>query len=391
MVRKLSNVYVIGGGESKYGELWDRSLREIAVEAGLKAVENAGIRTKDLNAIYMGNSLGGLISKQEHLSALMSDYAGIASEYIPSMRIEASTASGGAAFRQAYLSIKSGEHDVVMVGGAEKMTELYGTEIIDITSSLVDREWEAFNGATPAALAALSARKYMRDFNVKKEALAVISVNDHANASLNDNAQYRNKITIEQALNATPIAEPLNLMDCAPMTDGASSVILASEKYVKEHGSKGVRIMGSAVSQGPFALHSRKSFYTVEPTIISTKKALEQAKIKLGDISFVEMHDSYSIYGLMALEDLGFAQKGHASELVENGIGLNSNLPVNPSGGLKAKGFPYGAAGVSQIYEAYLQLSGKAGKRQIKNASYGLLHNMAGSGAASVVHILGVE
>ncbi len=390
-MRKLSNVYVIGGGESKYGELWDRSLREIAVEAGLKAVENAGIRTKDLNAIYMGNSLGGLISKQEHLSALMSDYAGIASEYVPSMRIEASTASGGAAFRQAYLSIKSGEHDVVMVGGAEKMTELYGTEIIDITSSLVDREWEAFNGATPAALAALSARKYMMDFKVKKEALAAISVNDHANASLNENAQYRNKITIEQALNATPIAEPLNLMDCAPMTDGATSVILASEKYVKEHGSKGVRIMGSAISQGPFALHSRKSFYTVEPTIISTKKAMEQANIKHKDISFVEIHDSYSIYGLMALEDLGFVEKGHASEMVENGIGINSNLPVNPSGGLKAKGFPYGAAGVSQIYETYLQLSGKAGKRQIKDATCGLVHNMAGSGAASVVHILGVD
>ena len=390
-MRKLSNVYVIGGGESKYGELWDRSLREIAVEAGLKAVENAGIRTKDLNAIYMGNSLGGLISKQEHLSALMSDYAGIASEHVPSMRIEASTASGGAAFRQAYLSIKSGEHDVVMVGGVEKMTELYGTEIIDITSSLVDREWEAFNGATPAAVAALSARKYMRDFNVKKEVLAAISVNDHANASLNENAQYRNKITIEQALNATPIAEPLNLMDCAPMTDGATSVILASEKYLKEHGTKGVRIMGSAISQGPFALHSRKSFYTVEPTIISTKKAMEQANIKHKDISFVEIHDSYSIYGLMALEDLGFVEKGHASEMVENGIGINSNLPVNPSGGLKAKGFPYGAAGVSQIYETYLQLSGKAGKRQIKDATCGLVHNMAGSGAASVVHILGVD
>ena len=390
-MRKLSNVYVIGGGESKYGELWDRSLREIAVEAGLKAVENAGIRTRDLNAIYMGNSLGGLISKQEHLSALMSDYAGISSEHVPSMRIEASTASGGAAFRQAYLSIKSGEHDVVMVGGVEKMTELYGTEIIDITSSLVDREWEAFNGATPAAVAALSARKYMRDFNVKKEVLAAISVNDHANASLNENAQYRNKITIEQALNATPIAEPLNLMDCAPMTDGATSVILASEKYLKEHGTKGVRIMGSAISQGPFALHSRKSFYTVEPTIISTKKAMEQANIKHKDISFVEIHDSYSIYGLMALEDLGFVEKGHASEMVENGIGINSNLPVNPSGGLKAKGFPYGAAGVSQIYETYLQLSGKAGKRQIKDATCGLVHNMAGSGAASVVHILGVD
>jgi acetyl-CoA C-acetyltransferase len=390
-VRKLSDVYIIGGGESKYGELWERSLREIAVEAGLKAVENAGVRTKDLSAIYMGNSLGGLISKQEHLSAIMSDHAGIATEYIPSIRVEASTASGAAAFRQAYLSIKSGEHEVVMVGGAEKMTELYGTEIIDITSSVVDREWEAFAGATPAALAALSARIYMKDFHVGKESLASISVNDHANAAMNENAHYRNKITLDQALNATPIAEPLNLMDCAPMTDGATSVILASEKYVKEHGVKGVKILSSAISQGPFALHSRKSFYTVEPTVISSRKALEQAGLKHKDISFVELHDSYSIYGLMTLEDLGFAEKGKANGMVESGIGIGSALPVNPSGGLKAKGFPYGAAGVSQIYESYLQLMGKAGKRQVKDATYGMTHNMAGSGTASVVHILGVE
>ncbi len=392
LVRKLSKgVYIIGSGEAKYGELWDRSLREIAVEAGLKAVESAGIRTKDLGAIYMGNSLGGDISMQEHLSALMSDHAGIASEFVPSVRVEASTASGAAAFREAYLGIKSGEYEIAMVGGAEKMTELYGSEIIDITSSIIDREWEAFTGATPAALAAISARKYMADFNVPREILAHISVNDHANASLNENAHFRNKISLEQALNATPIAEPLNLMDCAPLSDGASSLILASENYVKEHGIEGVKIMGSAMSQGEFALHSRKSLYTVEPTRIAAETALKQAGIGIKDISMVEIHDSYSIYGLMALEDLGFAKKGNAREIVENGIGIDGNLPVNPSGGLKAKGFPYGASGVGQIVEAYNQLKNKAGKRQVKNARYAMTHSQAGSGAASIVHILGVE
>lgn len=385
------NVYIIGAGEAKYGEQWDRSLRDIAVEAGLKAVENAGIRTRDLGAIYMGNSLGGGISMQEHLSALMSDHAGIASEYIPSMRIEASTASGGAAIREGFLAIKSGEYDIVMVGGAEKMTELYGSENIDITSSILDREWEAFEGATPAALAALSARKYMKDFNVPKEILSKISVNDHMNANLNENAHFRNKITVEQAMKATLIAEPLNLMDCAPLSDGASSIVLASEEYVKKNSIEGVRIVSSAMSQGPFALHSRESVYTVEPTKLAARKALKDASMKNSDISFVEIHDSYNIYGLMALEDLGFAEKGKGKELVEEGIGLNDRLPVNPSGGLKAKGFPFGATGVGQAVEAYLQLKGKANKRQIKDAKTAMIHNMAGSGVASVVHILEVE
>ncbi len=385
------SVYIIGAGEAKYGELWDRSLRDIAVEAGLKAVEDAGIRTRDLGAIYMSNSLGGDISRQEHLSALMSDHAGISSEYIPSMRIEASTASGGAAIREGYLAIKSGEYDIVMVGGAEKMTELYGNENIDITSSILDREWEAFEGGTPAALAALSARKYLKDFNVPKEALAKLSVNDHLNASLNESAHFRNKITVQQALNATLIAEPLNLMDCAPLSDGASSVILASEEYVKKNSIEGVKILSSAMSQGPFALHSRECLYTVEPTKLAARKALKDANMKNSDVSFVEVHDSYNIYGLIALEDLGFADKGKAKELIEEGISLNDRLPVNPSGGLKAKGFPYGATGVGQAVEAYLQLKGRANKRQIKDAKTAMIHNMAGSGVASVVHILGVE
>lgn len=384
-------MYIIGSGEAKYGELWERSLRDIAVEAGLKSVEDAGIRTRDLGAIYMSNSLGGGISKQEHLSALMSDHAGVGTENIPSLRIEASTASGGAAIREGFIAIKSGEYDVVMVGGAEKMTELYGNENVDITSSILDREWEAFEGGTPAAMAALSARKYMRDFNVPKDVLSMISVSDHLHASMNENAHFRNKISLDQARNATMIADPLNLMDCAPLSDGASSVILASEDYVRKNGKEGVKILSSAMAQGTFALHSRKSIYTLDSTVLAGREALNKAGLKAGNISAVEIHDSYNIYALMALEDLGFAEKGKARAIIESGIDLRDNLPVNSSGGLKAKGFPFGASGVGQIVEAYLQLKGKAGKRQIKDAKNIMTHSMAGTGSASVVHIMGVE
>ncbi len=383
------NVFVIGAGETKYGELWEKSLRDLAVEAGLKAIENAGIYSRDVQILYGSNSLAGIINGQENIGSLIADFSGIASGNIPAVRIEASSASGGAAVREAYLAIKSGEYDVAVVGGVEKMTDIFGNEVLDMMSSLLDREWEAFFGATPAALAAISARKYMKDFNVKKEALAMMSVNDHANASLNPNSHFKNKITLDQALNATSVAEPLNLMDCSPVTDGASAIVLASESYLKKNKLNGMKILASAISQDYLALHSRNSIYTLDSTRIAADEAFKRSGLKREDMSFVELHDSYSIYGLMELEDLGFAKKGEAHKLVNEDIRLGGRLPVNPSGGLKAKGNPLGATGVGQFVEAFLQLKGKADKRQVKDARYGLLQNMAGTGSTSVVHIVG--
>ena len=383
------NVFVIGAGETKYGELWEKSLRDLAVEAGLKAIENAGIYSRDVQILYGSNSLAGIINGQENIGSLIADFSGIASGNIPAVRIEASSASGGAAVREAYLAIKSGEYDVAVVGGVEKMTDIFGNEVLDMMSSLLDREWEAFFGATPAALAAISARKYMKDFNVKKEALAMMSVNDHANASLNPNSHFKNKITLDQALNATSVAEPLNLMDCSPVTDGASAIVLASESYLKKNKLNGMKILASAISQDYLALHSRNSIYTLDSTRIAADEAFRRSGLKREDMSFVELHDSYSIYGLMELEDLGFAKKGEAHKLVNEDIRLGGRLQVNPSGGLKAKGNPLGATGVGQFVEAFLQLKGKADKRQVKDARYGLLQNMAGTGSTSVVHIVG--
>lgn len=388
----LSNdVYVIGAGETKYGELWEKSLRDLAVEAGLKAIEDAGIYSKDVQILYGSNSLAGTINGQENIGSLIADFSGIAASNIPAIRIEASSASGSAAVREAYLAIKSGEYDVAVVGGVEKMTDIFGNEVLDMMSSLLDREWEAFFGATPAALAAISARRYMKDFNVKKDALAAMSVNDHANASLNPHSHYKNRITLDQALNATLVAEPLNLMDCSPVTDGASAIVLASEEYTKNNKIDGMKILSSAISQDYLALHSRKSLYTLDSTRLAAKEAFDKSGLKHEDISFAEIHDSYSIYGLMELEDLGFAEKGKANALVDEDIKLNGRLPVNPSGGLKAKGNPLGATGIGQFVEAYLQLKNKADKRQVKDARYGLLHNMAGTGSTSVVHIVGGE
>lgn len=387
----MRDVYIVGAGETKYGELWERSLRELAVEAGLKAIENAGIYSRDVEILYGSNSLAGTINGQENIGSLISDFAGIAHNNIPAVRIEASSASGGAALREAYLAIKSGEYDLIMVGGVEKMTDIYGNELLNMMGSILDREWESFFGATPAALAAIVARKYMKDFNVDKEALAMMAVNDHENASKNPRAQYKNRITLKQAMNATYVAEPLTLMDCSPVTDGASAVLLASDAYLKKNKLEGVKILGSGISQDYFAVHNRESLYTLNSTRIAAREALEKAGKKLDDISTVELHDSYSIYGLLELEDLGFAEKGKAKELVYEDIKSDGRIPVNTSGGLKAKGYPLGAAGISQAVEGYEQLMGKADQRQVKGVENVLLHNMAGTGSTSVVHILGGE
>ncbi len=388
-MRTLSDVYIIGAGETKFGELWERSLRELATEAGLRAIESAGIYSKDIEVLYGSNTLGGEISAQSDIGGLISDFSGLAHNNIPAVRVEASTASGGAAVREAYLGIKSGEYQVAVVGGVEKLTDIYGSEFLDLTSTLLDGEWEAFFGATPAAIAALVASKYMNDFNVDKQSLAMLSVNDHLNASKNPDAHYRNKITLETALGATPIAEPLNLMDCSPATDGAAALVLASEEYVKKNSLSGVKILASSIAQDYLALHSRKSIYRFDSTVAAGKKAYEKSGLKPDDITFAEIHDSYSIYGLIELEDLGFAEKGKASKLLPDEIKLGGRIPVNPSGGLKAKGNPFGATGVGQFVEAFQQFSGKAGERQVKNPENALLHSMAISGSATVVHILG--
>lgn len=388
-MRTLSEVYIIGSGETKYGELWDKSLRELAVEAGLRAVENAGIYSKDIQILYGSSSLSGSVNGQNDIGSLIADFSGLASNNIPAVRVEASSASGAAAVREAYLAIKSGEYDVAMVGGVEKMTDIYGSEMLDMISTTMDREWEAFFGATPASLAAMSARKYMADFHVEKETLSLLSVNDHENASKNPTAHYRNRLTLEAAMNSTMVADPLNIMDCSPISDGASALVLASDKFTKKNGVEGMRIEGSGIAQDYLALHSRSSLYRLDSTVIAARKALDQAKLKNDSMSFVELNDSYSIYGLMALEDLGFAKKGNAKELIPDDISLKGRIPVNPSGGLKAKGNPMGATGVGQFVEAYIQFQGKAGERQVKNPKHAMLHNMAGSGSTSIVHIVG--
>ncbi len=379
-------VAIIGIGMTKFGESWDKSYRDLITEAGAKSIIDANIDGNEVDAIFVGSMTPGLFIQQEHIGALVADYAGLID--IPATRVEAACASGGLALRSGFLSIKSGVQDIVVVGGVEKMTDVSTSHATVALSGAGDQEWEAFHGATFPALYALMARRHMLEYGTTEEQLAMVAAKNHHNGSLNPNAQFRNKVTVEQVMNSTPISDPLKLLDCSPITDGAAVVILATEKKAKKLVDNPVWITGSGQASDTLALHDRKSLSQTAASNKASKIAYDMAGVKPKDIDFAEVHDCFTIAELMAIESLGFCNIGEGGKFTENGeTTLNGSKPINTSGGLKSKGHPVGATGIAQAIEAVLQLRGEADKRQIKDAKIGLTHNVGGSGATSLVHI----
>ena len=377
---------VVGTGLTKFGEHWSRSFRELIVEAGIKAILDAKLQGKDIEAIYGGSMASGRFIGQEHIGALIADQLGV--NPIPSTRCEAACASGGVALRQGFLAIKSGENDIVAIGGIEKMTEVSTEEAGFALGGAGDQETELFHGATFPSLYALMARRHMHDFGTTEEQMAMVAVKNHANAVHNPNAQFQFEITVEQVMNSGYVAEPMKLLDCSPLTDGAAAVILASEKKAKELGLKGIEMLASEQASDTLALTSRKSLTELKATKIASDKAYLKAGVKASDIDVVELHDCFTIAEIMAIEDLGFFKKGEGGKAVEQGkTKLSGEIPVNTSGGLKAAGHPVGATGVKQAVEIVEQLRGNCGRRQVKGAKIGLAHNVGGSGATAVVSI----
>ena len=370
-------VGIIGVGSTKFGELWDYSFRDLITEAGTKAITDAGIDGKDIEALYIGSMSPGLFA----------DYAGLSG--IPATRVEAACASGGLALREAYIAIKSGLFDIVVAGGVEKMTDVSTESAMINLMGAGDQEWEAFKGVTFPALYALMTRRHMFEYGTTIEQISMVSVKNHHNATLNPNAQFQFEVSIEDVMNSPIIADPLRLLHCSPITDGASAVILASEEKAKKLSDEVVWISASALATDTIALHDRKSLSRINSSVIAARNAYEQAKIKPKDIDFAEVHDCFSIAEIMAIEALGFCEFGNGGKITEDGeTALDGSIPINPSGGLKAKGHPVGATGIAQTVEAVLQLTGRAGRRQVDDAEIGLIHNVGGSGATSVVHIL---
>lgn len=380
----MKDVAVIGIGMTKFGELWNKSISDIFVEAALKAIDNAGVDHVD--SIYVGNMSGGLFNGQEHIGAVMADYLGMAP--VPATRVESACASGGVSFRQAYFEIASGNSDIVLAGGVEKMTD--GVDVTAALATAADQEYEVYNGITFPGLYAMIANAHMNRYKTTKRQLASVAVKNHKNGAKNPNAQFRSEITIEQVLNSTLVADPLGLLDCSPVTDGGAAVILCSMELANKFTDTPVKIIASAQASDTISLYERESFTSLKAVSKAATKAYKQANLKPENIDVAEVHDCFTIAEIVVSEDLGFFEKGSGGTAVESGkTSIEEGIiPINTSGGLKSKGHPVGATGIAQVIELYEQLTGQAGKRQVKNARIGLAQNMGGSGASCVINIL---
>lgn len=385
----MREVAVIGIGTTKFGELWDKSFRQLIAEAGFKAIMNAGISGTEIDALYVGSMSAGRFVGQEHVGALVADCAGFSHMHIPSIRVESACASGGLAISQGFFSVASGMNDIVVIGGIEKMTDVVGGEATNILATALDQEWETFFGATYPGLYAMIAMRHMHNFGTTREQLAQVAVKNHYNGSLNPYAQFKRPISLENVINAPLVASPLGMLDCSPVSDGAAAVVLCEANKAKKYSDKPVKIIGSGQASDMLPLHGRKNLCTFESTVYAAKRAYKHANIKPKDIDVAEVHDCFTIAEILAIEDLGFVKKGEGGKAIEKEITtLKGEIPTNTSGGLKAKGHPIGATGVAQVAEIVLQLRGKADQRQVKDARIGLAHNIGGAGASCVVNIL---
>jgi len=383
----MRKVAIVGVGMSKFGEEWTRGFRDMLIDAGGKAVEDAKLSGSEIDAMYVGTMAPGSLVGQEHIGALVADYMGLTP--VPSTRVEAACASGGVALRQGYMAIASGIHDCVVVGGVEKMTDTPGNEVASALGGAGDQEWELFMGATFPAIYAFMARRHMKEYGTTEEQMASVAVKNHANAAKNKYAHFQKEITIETVLKSKQVASPLKLFDCAPITDGAAVVVLMPLDRAKKHCEKPIEITASAQASDYLALHSRASMTELNATKVAVKKAYGQANVSVKDIDVVEVHDCFTIAEIMAIEDLGFFPKGKGGQAsLEGKTALNSEISVNTSGGLKGCGHPVGATGIKQAVEVVWQLRGEAGARQVKDAKVGMTHNVGGSGATAVVHIM---
>ncbi len=382
----MRDVYVIGCGMTKFGEIWDSSFRDLFVEAGLKAIKDAGV--DHLDSMYVGTMTSGLFVGQEHVGALMADYLGMAP--IPAVRVESACCSGGLAVRMGFLDIASGNSDIVIAGGVEKMND--GADVTFALSTAADQEYECYHGVTFPGLYAMIARAHMHRYGTTRDQLAQVAVKNHFNGSMNPNAQFPRKVTLDQVKNSVLVADPLTVLDSSPVSDGGACVILASEEVAKKLQKPMIKIIGSGVATDSLALDQRDDITALNAVKVSAERAFKMAGLKQSDIDLAEVHDCCTIAEICILEELGFAERGKGGLFTEQGhTALTGKIPINTSGGLKSKGHPVGATGAAQVVEIYEQLTGKSGERQIKNAKIGLAQNMGGSGASSVVHILKAE
>lgn len=384
----MREVAVIGVGMTKWGELWGKSLRDIFVETALLAIDDAGV--DHIDSMYIGCMSSGLFVAQEHLASLLADHLGVTP--IPATRVESACASGGLALRMGFIEVASGINEVVLVSGVEKMTDVSGEGATYALATAADQEYEAYHGITFPGLYAMIAKRHMHLYGTTRRQLAQVAVKNHRHGSMNPLAQFPFEITVEDVMNSVMVADPLRILDCSPITDGAAAAVLCPLNVAKKIAAKPiVKIIGSGHATDTIALHSREDLTRFRATERAAEAAYKMAGVTPEDIDLAEVHDCFTIAEICVIEALGFVERGKGGEATESGLTtLGGKIPINTSGGLKAKGHPVGATGVAQVVEVVKQLRGEGGQRQVPNAGIGLTQNMGGSGGSAVVHILEV-
>jgi acetyl-CoA C-acetyltransferase len=381
----MRDVAIIGIGQTRVGEHWNTGLRHLALEAIQAAIADAGITQAD--ALYVGNMLSGQLSGQEHLGALIADFAGLAG--IEALRIEAAGASGAAALRMGYVAVAGGLANIVVVAGVEKMTDALDSDATSAAATAGDADHEAFHGLSLVAANALLMRRYMHEHGYEQADFGPFSINAHRNAANNPNAFFRFPVKADKFATARMVCDPINLLDSAPECDGAAAVVLAPSEMALSLCDNPARIAASTIATGSLAIHDRRDPLLLDGAAISTQRAYEQAGIGPEDVDLFELHDAFGIMAALSLEAAGLAERGRGLRLAANGdIGIEGRVPISTMGGLKARGNPVGATGVYQVVEVVQQLRGHAEENQVPDARIGMAQSVGGSGATVITHVL---
>jgi len=382
----MRKVAIIGIGQTPVREHWDYPIRYLGVQALHAAMADARVDTID--GLFVGNMLSGALSEQEHLGALIADYAGFTG--IEAVKIEAACASGAAAMRMALMAVASGRMEIAAAVGVEKLTEFSGKFSAGALATAADADYEASIGLSFAAINALMMRRYMHEYNVRKEDFAVFPVLAHANAIHNPNAMFRNKISKDDYKKAKLIADPINLLDSSPIADGAAAVIIVAADQIQKYAGKPVRVAACEMSTDTVGLDSRSNPLVLKGVQKSAKKALQVAGVRHEQIKSFELHDAFSIMSVLSLENSGFCEPGRALFDASKGkFSIDGPLPVCTFGGLKGRGHPVGASGLYQIVEAVQQVRGQAPQAiQVAEADWIMTQNIGGSGATVITTIL---
>ena len=382
----MTDIVIAGIGQTEVGEHWDIGLRDLAFAAIKDAVQDTGGLKPQ--ALFVGNMLAPNLSNQAHLGVLLADYAGLLG--IEAVTIEAAGASGGAALRQGYLAIASGMVDVALVVGVEKFTDKIGSDVEEALSTASDSDFEAVQGMTPTAQAALLMKRYIHEYDLPENGFAGFALTAHTNGVANKNAMFHKAIKPETYAKAELVSDPLYIFDMAPNADGAAALVLTRRDLLpSDFKNPLVKIIGSAASSDTLALHDRKDMMFFDTAHLSAGKAMKQANLIFENIDLFDYHDTFSIYAALQLEAVGFAIKGKGWKLAADGeIGLKGKIPCATMGGMKARGFAGGAAGVYQAVDAVTQLRGQAEANQIPDAKTALIQSLGGPASTAVSHIL---